>query len=153
VVHRTSIVIVIGFAVVGQAFGCGSGDDKFKAQRPEVATAKGVVTYKGRPVEGATIVFAPRGGATAATGRTDSSGRFSVSAFPPDAGAVPGNYTVTISKTEELPQTAPASHDAPADVPRPRSLIPEKYSVAESSGLTATVPEDGTSDLTFELTD
>ncbi len=150
---RTSIVIVSGFAVVVQAFGCGRGDDKFKAERPKVATARGVVTYKGSPVEGATIVFAPTEGSTAATGRTDSSGRFSMSAFPPDAGAVPGNYTVTISKTEELPQTAPASHDAPADLPRPKSLIPEKYSVAESSELTATVPENGTSDLRFELTD
>jgi Carboxypeptidase regulatory-like domain len=154
-VPRKALLFLAGVVAAVNIVGCGGGDDKEKLKRPKVAPAQGVVTYKGAPVEGATVVFSPTAGSTAASAVTDSSGRFSMSAFQSDSGAVPGKYKVSITKKEQPPQSAqPAGgHDEPTPETAVKSLIPEKYANAEASQLTADIPEGGKTDLTFELTD
>lgn len=145
---------VIALAVV-VAVGCSKVNDKWSAARPKVSPGGGIVNYKGKPVEGATLVFSPENGTHAATGVTDANGRFKLSTFNPGDGAVAGKYQVTVTKVEMPPQTAaPASHDepTPAKAP-PKFLVPEKYSKPEASDLTAEVTDGGKNEYTFELKD
>jgi len=137
-VPRKAFLFLAGVVTALNIVGCGGGDDKEKLKRPKVAPAQGVVTYKGSPVEGATVVFSPTSGSIAAYALTDSSGRFSMSAFSPDPGAVPGKYKVSITKKEQPSQSAqPAGgHDEPTPEIAAKSLIPERYANADGSQLT-----------------
>jgi hypothetical protein len=120
--------------------------------RPAVAPAEGVVTYQGEPLDGATVVFIPSGGSHGAAGVTDERGRFAVAAFPPDPGAVPGKYTVIITKTQEEVEPEGKYEDvvygryAPAE-----SVIPARYSDPKASQLAAEVLLEGTTDIKFDL--
>lgn len=143
--------LVLSLVVIG-TLGCG-GQDKFAKSRPKTYKASGSVKYKDSPVEGATVVFAPTAtDGTAASAITKSDGSFSLEAFPPLKGAVPGSYKVSITKKEPAPPapTGPDAHDQPPPPP-PKYLIPEKYSDFEKSDLRADIPEGGRDDLHFEL--
>jgi hypothetical protein len=118
------------------------------------------VTYNGEPVEGATVVFgAASEGAQTATGITDSAGKFTLTTFEKGDGAVPGSYTVAISKTETTggmsAEEEHAAMEAGEEVEEAETIqrLPEKYLDGPTSGLTAEVPADGPKDFTFELTD
>jgi hypothetical protein len=146
---RHSFVLCILFL----AAGCGGGDT---SNRPPVAPAEGVVTVHGKPVEGATVVFIPTEGSTygsyGAAAVTDDEGRFAAAAFPPDPGAVPGSYTVTISKTEAEVEPEGRYEDVMYQrAPPAKSAIPSKYANPKESGLTADVPEEGKTDFQFDL--
>ena len=105
------------------------------------ASVSGTVIYKRQPVEGATVIFHPKGeGLTAkpAQGKTDSGGHFTVTTyFGPDdqpAGAVPGDYAVTVTKIDE-PQGAFDPHKDPP----PKNHLPVRYSTPQQSPLTVTI--------------
>lgn len=134
--------------------GCGGGD-KFAKNRPPTVPAEGSVVYKGNPVAGATIVCSPEQGEHAASAVTDSSGRFKLSAFPPKAGAVAGNYSVTISAVETvpLPPLPEGVHAEDVKLPPPKYLVPAKYGDPKTSGLKMMIPPEGRNDLDFELSD
>jgi hypothetical protein len=138
-------------------FGAGCTDGaKGRTDRPDVVEASGTLTtYKGTPVEGATVVLVPQEkSGYAASGLTDSSGRFELSAFAPDTGAVPGKYKMTVVKVEAPPAAAgPGGGHDDSETPPPRDLLPIRYKDAATSDLTAEIPEGGTSDLTFDLKD
>ena len=145
------ILLLIGCAFV---VGCsGVGSDNWTEQRPPVVPVTGQVLYKGQPIEGATVSFTSDGGAQGATGKTDANGRFQLTTFEINDGAVPGEHKVKISKVEVSSNWSP---DAAEDV-RPqvkqRSLLPDRYGDYKTSKLTASVSESGTNDFTFELTD
>lgn len=149
----SGLLLLVTAAIAG---GCGSPVDPNLAKRPAVAPAEGTVKYKGEPVAGATLVLSPTGGDQyGASAMTDESGNFVLSAFPPTPGVVPGSYQVSITKLSvSAQQDLGESHDAevpPAETPK--SLIPEKYSNPASSGLTADIPQEGKTDLQFELQD
>lgn len=124
--------------------------------RPKTVPVSGVVTYKGQPVEGATIMFVSTAGKRGAVATTDASGKFTMTTFEPKDGAIPGTYQVAIQKTivEGAPPegaTGKAGEEPPAGTPK--DLLPAKYKDASKSGLTVEVKEGGTKDLKFELTD
>jgi hypothetical protein len=148
---QTALVVV--FAAV-LPMGCG-GDDKWAAERPQRVPTGGTVLYNDQPVEGATVLFLPQGHNHAATGRTDSSGRFRLQTFDPGDGAVPGEYKVTIRKSEVSSAGGDQQDDdfEHLEEPEERSLLPERYAGAETSGFTASVAEGGDNDFSFELTD
>ena len=136
--------------------GCGGGDDAFKKARPKTVSSTGTITFKGEPLKFATIVLEPQvEGGVAAMGRSDGEGHFYVSAFPPDPGAVPGSYRVSVTKTQ-APKTTdadPANHDAPVEEEpaEPKSLIPLEYGAFDTSGLTIEIPAEGSEALTLVL--
>ena len=141
------------FFLVIAVCGCGS-------EKPATVKVSGTVTYKGEPVEGATVVFgSTSAGGRAAAGTTDSAGKFSLTTFEKDDGAIPGSYTVAISKTETVGgMTADEEHaaiSAGKEVRKAETIhkLPEKYSNGLESGLKAEVKADGTNDFKFELTD
>ncbi len=118
----------------------------------------GTVTYKGKPIEGADLVFNPESDGRAASAKSDASGKFHLTTLDPQDGAQPGKYKVAISKKEMInPMTAEEAEDwfhKHSGPPPPRKIkndLPEKYADEKTSGLTATVNESGNSDLNFEL--
>ncbi len=148
-----AVIVLPGFA------GCGGGG-------PAVETVTGVVLLDGKPVDGATVSFVPAGGGMFASGLTAADGTFTLStAAPgatPGAGAVAGEYAVTIMK---MASTEAAKTDDPNDPnydplasvsenpDRPTKsnyLVPRDYGNATTSGLKATVAK-GRNELKFEL--
>ena len=108
--------------------GCGGGLD--------LIPVSGTVTLDGKPVDGAAVVFVPVAGGPVASGTTEAGGKFRLMTVN-EPGAVPGEHHVTVTK-----QTM---HGITADgMPGPDGVrvewhVPERYSRAKTSGLTATV--------------
>jgi hypothetical protein len=108
------------------------------------ASVSGTVLYKNQPVDGATVIFHPKGdtGAKPAQGKSESGGRFTVTTyFGPDeqpSGALPGDYTVTVTKIDE-----PKGAFDPHKDPPPKNHLPTKYSTPQTSPLTVTVKSGG----------
>jgi hypothetical protein len=110
--------------------GCGGRNDP---NRPELLEVSGTVTWNGKPLEGAVVVFEPQQGALS-TGGTDAAGRFTLRYSRNLKGAVVGQHTVRISKFEG--EAGPET-------------IPGKYN--ENSALTCEVTPVGNNDFTFDL--
>jgi len=95
--------------------GCGGGGGMAP---PETIPVTGTVMYKGAPVEGATVTFhhekAPRG----ASGITDKDGKYSLTMFEPNDGAVAGENIITVVKGS-APAAAPTTSGGP---PSPEDL-------------------------------
>lgn len=143
--------------------GC-SGD----AGNPKVAPVTGTVTYQGKPVGGATVSFIKEGESRSSVGVTDSQGRFQLSTFGNNDGAVIGDNVVTIAKKiastaapPATPQTDPmemmkrmrAESEKPAEKVKTDEL-PEKYLDPVASGLKAIVSADSKkNDFKFDLVD
>jgi len=169
--------LVVAMAmVVATSMGCssdGGGGDLAKTY-----PVTGTVTYNGRPVVGASVVFVP----TAKTGEaavavTDASGKYALKSSGAREGAVPGSYGVKISKAESQDEAASAGDsggdsgsassgddlvddyganynpDAEEDEAAPKSMnfLPAKYGSPSTSGLSATVSND-TSKNVFDFT-
>ncbi|WP_145368179.1 carboxypeptidase-like regulatory domain-containing protein [Maioricimonas rarisocia] len=124
----------------------------------------GVVTLNGEPVVGADVTFYNADAARSAFGRTDDEGRYQLSTFSSNDGAVDGRHIVTIVKVDApAADAAPvASIESEAYVPpgagasttpaKPKSTLPEKFSSQQTSGLTAIVNAEGDNEIDFELT-
>jgi hypothetical protein len=136
--------------------GCGARG----GSAPKGVPAKGTVTYQGKPVSGASLVFNPEGEGHAAFATTDSSGTFaaktSIAGDTIVDGALPGTYRVSISKIERAAakssQEMMAARTSGTEAAE-KHLIPERYSQATSSGITVRIPPDGKRDIKLELTD
>ena len=105
------------------------------------ASVSGTVLYKNQPVDGATVIFHPQNGeptAKPAQGKTGSGGRFTVSTYlgPTEqvAGALPGDYKVTVTKIDE-----PQGAFDPLKDPPPKNHLPTKYMAAPQSPLLVTI--------------
>lgn len=135
--------------------GCGgTTTDRWTEGRPKTTPACGVVNYKGRGVEGASVSFVPteRTG-TAAFARTDTEGNFSLSTFGENDGAALGQFTVTITK--KTVETTPNAEDpnGPPLKSVEKSQIPARYARSGTSKLSATVSDGGENTFRFELKD
>jgi hypothetical protein len=130
--------------------GCKKADN-----RPARVAVTGIVIHKGQPATDATVIFEPVGSTPAATGQTDATGRFQLTTFDKNDGAVPGDYKVAVRKIQVIRSDRPAN--APDDLATPppdeKWLLPTKYGHTASSGLTATVKPAGKNDFQFELSD
>jgi len=123
--------------------GCGSGEGP--------VPVRGTVTYRGAPLPSALVVFMPETpGVLPASGLTDSDGRFELMTRSPRDGAYPGKYRVTITARREPPGAPGGVLVLPTEPAEP--LIPEKYFMPDTSGLTAEVPREGLN-VDFNLTD
>ncbi len=130
----------------------GCGGDKWAANRPDPVPVSGTVLHNGEPVEGATVTFVPQSHQYAASGRTDAMGQFTLRPFRDMEGAVPGEYLVSVTKVERSSAgSPPATDDAVTPEPTETWLLPGRYSDANTSGLTASVPEEGVQGLVFDL--
>lgn len=148
-------------ALLLNASGCGGGPAKPEGM-PDLTPATITVTYKGQPVEGASVTLSPKSGTYSAGGVTDAAGKSVMKTNGTYDGVAPGEYLVAISKVEAAAATGnmesssdPAEYAAQfeAAAAKPKSLIPEKYGMPDTSGLTFTIADGTPVDETFELTD
>lgn len=157
----TAVAVLLALVV-----GCGRGS----TDGPKTVPVTGTVKFKGQAVQGAMVVLSPKGtGLRAATGTTDSAGRFELTTLRPGDGAMPGSYAVEISKIEGAAAADAQQEDDPIAASQKaakegkfetqgkpevvKDLLPEKYKKAATSGLTAEVKQQGGNDLQFELTE
>lgn len=129
---------------------------------------EGVVTFEGKPLTNAKVVFNTPDGSGIATGQTDAQGKFQLSTYDPGDGAFPGNYVVTIvvppivkkpvtsmeddfdkSIEEEM---ARQQAEANGRVEKREYPIPESYLHPKYSPLKVTVPHNGPVELKLDKT-
>ncbi|GIW98796.1 MAG: hypothetical protein KatS3mg111_2129 [Pirellulaceae bacterium] len=137
----------LAFAALISLVGCGPD----LSHLPKTVTAEGVVTLDGQPVEGASVNFVSESTSYHASGVTDSNGHFSLRAFEEKPGAVPGEYRVTVNKTL-VSETGGGEDENSIGEVNVQYGLPKKYAALGTSGLSATIPEEGTTDLKIELT-
>lgn len=141
---RFDCSVVLAFLLLA---GCGGGHG--------TASVSGTVLYKNQPVAGAAVTFLPKGesaDAKSAHGTTDTGGNFTVTTYftadEQPAGALPGEYRVTITKIDE-----PQGVFDPLRDPPPKNHLPAKYSTPQQSPLSATVTPSGPNRFEFKLDD
>ena len=111
----------------------------------------GVVKHDGQPVGSGIVHFLPEAG-PAATGKLDAQGRYRLTTYHANDGAVTGRHQVFFSpivpEAEFTDEQYVANTAKPAEVPR--EFLPETYLSPATSGLTADV-ESGSNQLDFNL--
>lgn len=149
------------FAAVFLLSGCGGND------WPATAGVSGTLSRAGKPVAGATVCFrsdeAPRYG----YGTTDAAGRYVLSTFEPEDGAIIGEHVVVItadnpggSVAADVPsdmsspeyQAAYATGLRDANAPVKNPAVPARYGSPNTSPLRATV-KPGDNVIDFDLSD
>jgi len=140
---RLSIAFAALWAL--SSFGCGG------VKPPDLYAVSGKVTYQGQPVPGAKLVFIPEKEdlksqpLTRAGGETDEQGNFEMTWGDDQlVGSPAGSFKVAVYAYEEVGE----DHD---DEIKPASLIPERYNSPATSGLTATVKQNGENVINFDL--
>ena len=111
----------------------------------------GTVTHGGQPLEDARVVFIPDGGSgEGASGRTDASGKYvlTTSSGNDASGTKPGEYRVTVSKTElvwdgrsYLPTESGDPDAEPVKDEKTVHLLPTEYGNFSTTPFRAVVTE------------
>lgn len=100
----------------------------------------GKVTYRGQPVDGATVSFIPDGEARPATAISTAGGDYHLTTLDAQ-GAMPGHYTVVVRKSDIPTESTKAVSMEDAvkmnnrPPPPPKELLPAKYGDAVKSPL------------------
>lgn len=148
--------LVVAFAAAVLA-GCG----------PQVLRypVEGVVTLDGKPVKGASVTFMPKTTGRPGLAETDADGRFSLKELGIHQGVAPGGYGVAVflaeftnPKVVRVPsggETNGSNTETVEVIKKNPSIkkyiIPERYSTAETSGLTYEIARS-TKGITLALT-
>ena len=102
--YRNSVREILLICIVSTiSLGCGGSGDV------PVARTSGVVTYQGKPVVDADIIFVPDGVSRTANGRTNDNGEFSMTTFNTGDGAIIALNTILVVK--EATQATSAAAD------------------------------------------
>ena len=145
------LFVILGFFAV---LGC--REPKVKGLVP----ARGIVTYKDEPLEGAAVCFTPKEfntGDRLATGKTDVNGRFELRTIG-ELGVLPGEYRVSVVKNiaVETPSNLGQAEQKqqggrPARPQKVKSVIPAKYNDKKKSELLFDIGEKGLSNIEIAL--
>jgi hypothetical protein len=147
-IKRRSLVCIAALALVTAA-GCGG---------PKLGQVTGTVTVDGTPVTSGTIMFVPDDGKVS-VGSIGTDGRFTLTTFSPDDGAMVGAHKVTIHSTKVGAGTmVPASFEEELKGIKGKVLVPgkvewvvpERYAQLASTDLKATV-QPGSQTIDFHL--
>ena len=119
---------------------------------PATAKVLGRVTLDGTPLAKGVVMFYPdRAKGTVgrmAVAPIGSDGRFELSSFKPGDGAIIGHHLVAVVCETDPPTMEQTKMQPPPVV---RSLIPEKYTRPESSGLKFEVKTGAANEFLLEL--
>ncbi|HAH48311.1 MAG TPA: hypothetical protein DCM07_26385 [Planctomycetaceae bacterium] len=163
---------LFAFLSLSLTVGCSSNSP----DTPETVPVAGSVSFQGKPLPGASVIFMNRDATSPQTGTlnsiTDDSGKFELKSYfgarTVKNGAVPGTYKVTILKmvppgemTENEYEAKVAEADrivsgggiltADQTPPELQQLIPRKYSDASLSQLEAKVMPNQENEFQFDL--
>ena len=134
---RQTMIAAAVLAILSTITGCGG------PKMPDVVPVTGTVTMGGKPVEGATVTFMAKGAPRVSSGTTDAQGKFSLSTYEPNDGAIPGENSITVTKFVKAADDAP---DA-----QPKNELPSKFASVMTSGLKREVKEGEANDFTIDL--
>jgi len=151
--HRFAIVGVSVFSLI-LIIGCGGGNPAAKGLVP----ASGAVTLDGTPIGGVTMTFhkTQPGDQPGGACISKSDGSFAVNTYGDGDGIFPGEYKVTLSKSEI---TYSVSDEEIArlerenlDIPQGKTVqhFPQKYLKKETTDIIITIPEKGTKELKID---
>jgi len=152
-----TIVILLSVCVLVPVAGCGS-----KGQLSGLVPGHGVVFYDDVPLADANISFSPvqQGGtARGASASMDSNGAFQLMTLNRNDGVQPGEYVVTVTKTErpapvdEETARKRMSGEIPAQPPDKtiKHLINPKYADEKTSGINVTIGPKGDKKIEIRL--
>jgi len=136
----TGLLIAGLLAVIG---GCGSDE-------LPVAPVEGKVLYNGKPLEFGSVLFQPNVGPSG-RGTIGPDGTFKLSTYGTEDGAVLGKHRIRIACFESQGPNAPPQ-DPNQEPTLGKSLIPRKYTNADTSGLEVEVKKTN-EPFVFELVD
>jgi len=142
------ISLVPALCVTLSLSGCSRSD------RPALYPVSGTVTYAGKPLPNATVLLLPEKGIVA-VGRSDAEGHFSLKTQGMD-GVVAGPAKVAVSAVENVKNVSIEEFEKLTDAERAKltkSLIPARYGVHETSGITTSIDPKSKNELTIELTE
>ena len=149
---RLSLFVASLAAALLAAAGCSPSDPNRKT-----VPVKGVVLYKGKPLEKAYVTFFQPEANRSAIGETDAEGRFTLTTFVEGDGALPGSHKVTVRKLEIIDRSIPGydyvEKGETAPIPEEKWSSPKRYGKPETSGLTAEVTDKGPNEFEFDLKD
>lgn len=139
-------IILAAWTLTVPLSGCGGGSGL------KLEKVSGVVTFDGQPLTKGNVQFTPDGSkgtrGPMATGAIGSDGKFTLTTTTPGDGAQVGCYKVSVNCWEE---EAPFDPKNPKPSAPAKSLIPERYTDDNASGLTAEVKAGAKNEFTFEL--
>lgn len=135
------------FSTVVTLAGCGGA----KPDYPDTAAVTVTVTQAGQPLEGATVSFINPGSEYTGSGMSDASGNVVVTSFEQGDGLVPGEYKVTVRKSETISTPDPKDPAAPALSEKTVWHVAEKYSSVSSTPFEAAVAADGDNSFAFDV--
>lgn len=150
-VVTTIVLLLSGFT------GCNQGG------LPGLVAGKGQVNYDGTPLPGATVTFLPAEGLAdgrrSAAAMTDAQGKFNLRTLNPGDGILPGDYIITVIKTESPPELSEEEKakilmgQARPPVPKltQEHLIAEKYASNDTTDLKLTIGPKGDKNIKLEL--
>jgi hypothetical protein len=141
---------VLAITCPGLAAGCGG---------PHTVTVEGIVTFQGKPVEDAAVMFLPAAGGRPSVARTNADGHYQIDLKPGAGAAAELNYNVTITAVETPPAESTGGDERSELLAelntarrRPRWKIPRKYSRVDASGLQVNVQTGQNNIADFKLT-
>ena len=122
-----------------------------------VVRVRGKVSYGGQPIAGATVTFISESDARPAVAVTDASGVFQLKTLD-TSGAIPGRYTVLVTKTDVQPgDDKPISMDDAAKnrgkPTEPKQQLPAKYADPTKSPLKVEITKGKSNSFDLSLTD
>ncbi len=144
---RPRVNALLLVAIFVACSGCGDG---ITDNRKGLAPVTGKVTLDGKPLTTGTISFISSDGSEAFTGPLDSSGSYTLGASPSSPGALPGEYKVIIIASQQATMGDPMKGGQPIAA-EAKSLVPEKYTKPDSSGLTGSVKSGQSNSINFDL--
>jgi hypothetical protein len=137
--RRLIVSLGVTIAIVALS-GCG------RPGTSPTAAASGVVLYKGAPATDVRVIFTPASGRPA-IGQTDAEGRFVLTTFVPNDGAVPGVHKATISDRKRNWQPDPTTKQTTP------TRFPEKYQSAPTTPWSFEVKSGEDNEFKLEMTD
>jgi len=159
--RRLHNLAVASATTIGLLIVTGCGDDTGLAKRYPV---QGTVTYQGKPVENGQITFTPTKSddSSRPAGGTILEGKYTLTTANPDDGALPGEYLVSVASKQvddaKVKETinkqggGARQHEVAKAQSKAKNLIPAKYALPDTSGLTASVKAQSNT-IDFDLKD
>jgi len=139
--------ISLSFLISVLLSGCGGPEP----ESPELVSVSGTVTLAGKPEAGITVLFvpAPETPGNGAVATTDDSGLYQLYDYTGSEGIQPGRYLISFSKYA-MPDGSAITGDVQPESVGASQVVPAKYTSHETSGLEATVGDQGGT-FDFEL--
>jgi hypothetical protein len=156
---RVCLLLSVCLAVLVGLAGCAS---ESRRDGPEMVDVTGTITLDGEPVEGAHVRFSPETRGPAAFAVSDKRGRYELRTFDPGDGAIPGKYGISVTKevseggmefdSQAAMEAYVKEHGERPPARTTTSVLPEKYSIKKTSGLTAEITVAKKNRFDLELT-